>query len=201
MLGEHFFFSGQNNVGRFFPHTIFHQRHGNARQVFTKRLKAEQHRTFKRTEESRHTLQVENVCQLIRNACGRERTKRLVRHFDERRFIRWLADHTIEFRLLPPLLRSLQLLRSRKQLSCNADRTFGIRITGRVLNESLDRNFFVSDHASLLVRIFVFRLTPSRRRRPRPAKQPAPQEGRRLRLGVKRVCLGAAVVYAHRAIA
>ena len=102
-------FGRQNHVRGFAPHFFFDKRNGDTRQVFAERLKAKQHGLFDGTEETWDALNVQQVSQLIGNACRRVSPKGLVGHFHQRRLVVRMADHPIQLRLLPSFLRRLQL--------------------------------------------------------------------------------------------
>ena len=78
MLRQHFLLGRQDNVRGFLVHFFFHQRNGDARQVTTKRLKSFEKCAVDRTEETRNSLYVQDVDQLVDNTGGYSGTKRLI---------------------------------------------------------------------------------------------------------------------------
>ena len=99
----------EDDVGGFLAHLLFDQRHGHARRVAAKRLEAFQQRPLEGAEKAGNALHVEDVDELVDGALGDVGAKRLVGNLDQRGFVLRVPQHAIQFGLLPPLGRSLQL--------------------------------------------------------------------------------------------
>ena len=111
MLGQQLALGRQDDVRRFLLHPLLDQRHRHAGQIRAERLKAQEQRAIDRAEKPRHALHVENVNQLIGRPVRPPRAERLIGELRQRRLVVRRLDHPIQFRLLPPLLRRLQLAR------------------------------------------------------------------------------------------
>jgi len=106
-------------------HLLLHQGDRDSRQIGTEGLETSEQRAFQWTEKPGNSLHVENVDQLVRRPSGRLTAKRLVGHLDQRGLVMRVLDHAIQFCLLPPLLRCLQLLGSQLQLPCQENGPLG----------------------------------------------------------------------------
>ena len=112
VLREHFFFAGQDDVGRLLVHVLLDQRQRNAGHEGAERLEALHQRAVERAEVARHALHVEDVRQVLDGARGVAGAECLVGHHRERRLVGRRLQHAVEFRLLASLRGCLQRSRA-----------------------------------------------------------------------------------------
>ena len=89
-------------------------------------MKTHQQRAIHWREESRDSLNVQDMDQLIDGSIGRPRAKRLIRHLDHGDFIAGTLDHPIQFGLLTTFLRRLQSVGARLQMTRYRDRQLNV---------------------------------------------------------------------------
>ena len=118
MATEFVVFCRQDNVGGFLAHFFFDHWHGNARQVFAKGLESLQEGLVKDAKESRDTLDIEDMNHLIDYATRQHAAEALIGDLRQRRLVLGVLEHSVEFSLLSPFLRRLQLAGALLQNGC-----------------------------------------------------------------------------------
>jgi hypothetical protein len=109
MFAEQFGFGREHDVRRLLLHVLFHERDRDARKPSAECLKATEQRAIEWTEKTRHTLHVEDMRKLLRDACRRLGAEGAVGKLYEGSLVARKTQHPVELGLLAPLGSGLQL--------------------------------------------------------------------------------------------
>src|SRR4051812_23462422 len=101
MLGQHRLFTRQNDVRSLFLHSFLDQWQRYPWRVSSEGLEAFEQGAVPRTKKSRNALHIENMNEMTHRPLRVARSKSLVGNLGERRFVRRLVQHPIQFSLLP----------------------------------------------------------------------------------------------------